>query len=50
VATNGEKNIDWIETDNQFTVKHQFDQWSLEGKKIIGRWFDSIGEKNWGDR
>jgi hypothetical protein len=43
LGTDGEKNIDWIDTDNRLTVKkHRLDRWSLEEKKILGRWFNSI--------
>ncbi len=35
MGTNGEKNIDWNDTDNQLTVKkkHRLDRRSLEEKK-----------------
>jgi hypothetical protein len=43
VGTDGEKNIDWIDTDNRLTVKNQ---WSLEEKKILKSMFRFYRKNN----
>jgi hypothetical protein len=36
VGIDGQKNISWIDTDNQWTVKkHKLDRWSLEEEKSL---------------
>ncbi len=45
MGTDGEKNIDQIDTDNRLTVKNIDQINDLQKKKILSRWFDFIDEK-----
>jgi hypothetical protein len=45
VGTDGKKNIDWIDTDNQLTVKNINKIDGLTKKKILDQWFNFIREK-----
>jgi hypothetical protein len=48
VCTNGEKNIDWIDTDNRLSVKkHRLDRWSLEENNLKPM-VQFYGETNFG--
>ncbi len=45
MGTDGKKNIDWIDTDNQLTVKNINKIDGLTKKKILDQWFNFIREK-----
>ncbi len=46
MGTDGEKNINWIDTDIRLTVIKNIDKIDVfRRKKILFRWFDFIGEK-----